>query len=62
MSKENKKNKKTKGLPKKKKKKKKGLPKKNKDKRPMVVCIKRGRSSIQKNADIGVKNAALDVS
>ena len=47
---------------KKKKKKTKGLPKKNKDKRPMVVCIKRGRSSIQKNADIGVKNAALDVS
>ena len=46
----------------KKKKKTKGLPKKNKDKRPMVVCIKRGRSSIQKNADIGVKNAALDVS
>ena len=45
------------------KKKTKGLPKKkNKDKRPMAVCIKRGRSSIQKNADIGVKNAALDVS
>ena len=46
----------------KKKKKQRDCPKKNKDKRPMVVCIKRGRSSIQKNADIGVKNAALDVS
>ena len=47
---------------KKKKKKQRDCPKKNKDKRPMAVCIKRGRSSIQKNADIGVKNAALDVS
>ena len=46
-----------------KEKKMKGLPKKKiKDKRPMAACIKRGRSSIQKkNADIAVKNAALDL-
>ena len=27
----------------------------------MAACLKRGRSSTQKNADIAIKNAALDV-
>ena len=46
-----------------KKKKNKGIAqKKLKTDRSMAACITHDRSSIQKNADIGVKNAALDVS
>ena len=36
-------------------------PKKIKYEHPMAACFKRSRSSTQKNADIALKNAALDV-